>query len=83
MLRSHGEMMPESPFLDQCRLTADTRRHFLGWGMGGLGAFFLNAAAAEPNAAKNGASAAALQVQHDPSAPLSRCRRLSRPKSGA
>src|ERR1700728_50847 len=64
-------MMRESPFLDQCRLTADTRRHFLGWGMGGLGAFFLNAAAAEPNAAKNGATAAALQIQHDPSAPLS------------
>ncbi len=62
---------PPSPFLDHCRLTADTRRHFLNWGMGGLGAFFLNSAMAEPNAAKNAASAAALPIQHDPSAPLS------------
>ncbi len=63
--------MPQSPFLQRCRLTADTRRHFLGWGMGGLGAFFLNAAAAQPNGSKNAATAAALQIQHDPSAPLS------------
>ena len=63
--------MPRSPFLDHLRLTADTRRQFLGWGMGGLGAFFLNAAMAEPNASKNAATAAALPIQHDPSAPLS------------
>jgi hypothetical protein len=63
-------MTRPSPFLDHCRLTADNRRQFLGAGLGGLGAFFLNAAMAEPQA-KNAAALAALQVQHDPSAPLS------------
>ena len=63
--------MPNSPFLDQSRLTADTRRQFLGWGTGGLGAFFLNAAMAQTNASKNAATAVSLPIQHDPSAPLS------------
>ena len=57
-----------APFLDQCRITADTRRQFLNWGMGGLGGLFLNSLAAE---AKNAAAVGALQVHHDPSAPLS------------
>jgi hypothetical protein len=49
--------MPNSPFLDHLKLTADTRRHFLGWGTGGLGALFLNAAMAQSNTSKNAATA--------------------------
>jgi len=56
-----------SPFVERCKLEADNRRQFLSWGMGGLGAFFLNAAMAAP-APKPGASA--LQIKRDPSTPL-------------
>lgn len=59
--------MADFPFLDHLRAEADTRRRFLGWGMGGLGAFFLNSALAAPKPAASGP----LDVRHDPTAPLS------------
>jgi hypothetical protein len=59
--------MTDSPFLNHCKLEADTRRQFLGWGMGGLGAFFLNDALAAP---KSAATVAALPVRRDPATPL-------------
>ena len=51
--------------LQALNMEADTRRRFLGWGMGGLGAFFLNSAAAKA------AESAPLDFRRDPSTPLS------------
>ncbi|HTC83557.1 MAG TPA: DUF1501 domain-containing protein [Rhizomicrobium sp.] len=61
--------MADIPYLHHCRLEAETRRQFLGWGMGGLGAFFLNAAMAAPSP-KSAATASALQIERDPATPL-------------
>jgi hypothetical protein len=50
------------------KVQADTRRQFLGWGAGGLGAFFMNSAMAAP-APK--IDSAALNFVRDPATPLS------------
>ena len=60
--------MTDHPLLRLLNMEADTRRHFLGWGMGGLGAFFLNSAMAKAPAGQN---AAPWHFRRDPSAPLS------------
>ncbi|HEX2761922.1 MAG TPA: hypothetical protein VHM27_15465, partial [Rhizomicrobium sp.] len=59
--------MTDHPLLRLLDIQADTRRRFLGWGMGGLGAFFLNDAMAKAPAGQN----AALDFRRDPSTPLS------------
>ena len=59
--------MTDHPLLRLLNMEADTRRRFLGWGMGGLGAFFLNDAMAKAPADQN----APLDFCRDPSTPLS------------
>jgi len=61
-------MDPKFLFTDLAQIQAQTRRHFLGWGAGGLGAFFLN------DAMRTEAQAAAVQklnFTRDPATPLS------------
>lgn len=50
------------------RIQAQTRRHFLGWGTGGLGAFFLNSAMAAPSGSH---AAGEMSFVRNPSTPLS------------
>ena len=59
--------MTDHPLLRLLNMEADTRRRFLGAGLGGLGAFFLNDALAKAPAGQN----AALDFRRDPSTPLS------------
>src|SRR6201996_7800562 len=61
--------MTDHPLLRLLNMEADTRRRFLGWGMGGLGAFFLNNAMAKAPAGQS----AALDFRRDPSPHLSVC----------
>ena len=53
--------------LEDMHRLAQTRRQFVGWGAGGLGAFFMNAALA----AQQPTSSAGLSFKRDPSTPLS------------
>jgi hypothetical protein len=55
----------EQSVTGRARIQAQTRRHFLGWGTGGLGAFFLNDALAEPSGAGE------MSFARDPATPLS------------
>jgi len=57
--------MTDHPLLQALNAEADTRRRFLGWGMGGLGAFFLNDTMAKA------AESAPLDFRRNPSTPLS------------
>ncbi len=59
---------PRLLLTDLSRIQAQTRRHFLGWGTGGLGAFFLNAAMTE-DARADGPQT--LNFARDPATPLS------------
>ncbi len=52
--------------LDLAQIQSQTRRHFLGWGAGGLGAFFLNSAMAAPSGEN-----APLNFTRNPATPLS------------
>ena len=66
-------MMAESGKFDHLGLMniqANTRRHFLGWGAGGLGAFFLNSALAKP-ASRLASENVPLDFTRDPATPLS------------
>src|SRR5215475_3923871 len=56
-----------SEYLNALHLQAQTRRQFVGWGAGGLGAFFMNAALA----AQQPIASAGLNFRRDPSTPLS------------
>jgi hypothetical protein len=59
--------------LELLQRQAQTRRQFVGWGAGGLGALFMNAAMAKQQGgtALGGADPAALNFARDPSTPLS------------
>jgi hypothetical protein len=59
--------MADHPIINAVKLRAATRRHFLSWGMGSLGAFFLNDAFAKSLEGGN----TPLDFRRDPATPLS------------
>jgi len=65
---SMSESTQSDPLLDLLERQRQTRRHFLGWGAGGLGAFFMNSAMANP--ADVAGHGGALNFARDPAAPL-------------
>jgi Protein of unknown function (DUF1501) len=69
MTISDDEMLDADPDLRLAQVQARTRRQFVGWGAGGLGAFFMHAAVAKPAAPH--AASEALNFTRDPSTPLS------------
>jgi len=60
------DILDAGQLLNRLQRQAQTRRQFVGWGAGGLGAFFLNAAEA-----KTAPAGEALNFARDPSTPLS------------
>jgi hypothetical protein len=71
MTMHDDETLDADPQLRFLQVQAQTRRQFVGWGAGGLGAFFMNAAAAKPSAPHANTDPAALSFARDPSTPLS------------
>jgi hypothetical protein len=62
--------MTNHPLLHMMNLQAETRRHFLGWGMGGLGAFYLNSALSPALAKAPASENVPLDFRRDPATPL-------------
>jgi uncharacterized protein (DUF1501 family) len=56
----------DDPLVQRAQIDADTRRRFLTWGMGGVGALYLNSALAKAPVAEN----VALDLRRDATTPL-------------